>query len=256
MKRAAARGKKTVGGWARMGREWDLLDAVRTAFLALSWDAGNLAYGRDTRTDFSPDSFFARRAREAAEYAEAHPTEHPYFPDPLAELSRALHGVAVLSAECARGGKQGTMARMCAVELAARCRMLYAVAGMRADALTERERGRLESAAELATVKAQLADVKGDKAAFRKWKREEKAARQAVRVLDVKYLLGEAGWTVQQVADKWGVSVRTVEGLAQKARAWKILGKRTPGRRGPGRLAGGKAGEIALEHATSEPGED
>lgn len=113
-----------------------------------------------------------------------------------------------------------------------------------------------QRAAEVAALRAELAETKGDKAAFRKWKREEKADRQAVRVLNVARLLGKAGWTVEQVAEEMGVSVRTVERLAKQARAMGILGKRTQGRRGPGRLVGGEVGEIALEHAASEQGEE
>lgn len=171
--------------------------------------------------------------------------ENPDCPVALQELPDMMDAFTRLCTVADRPGVDAAKVRAWAAELQARCMGYHAGLGEA-----------MKAEAEGAAMRAELAKEKGNKREQRKRKRKEKTERKGARVLDVKYLLGEAGWTVQQVADKWGISVRTVEGLAQQARAWKVLQKRTPGRRGPGRLVGGKAGEIALEHGTSEPEED
>lgn len=101
---------------------------------------------------------------------------------------------------------------------------------------------------------AKTAKAKGDKAAFRQFKRQEKTQRKAARALDVWRCMHKAGMTAEQTAEQMGVSKSTVERLARRARELMGAPKLTPGRRKQltsGKRETGKAAEIALEHGNA-----
>jgi hypothetical protein len=222
--------------------------SVDDSFMGL--DGGELAhlipglerfYHRLSFVGLEPDAEDMRTLDLAARLA----AENPLLP--------AFVGAASGLAERVRGAR---VARCFPKEAdLAECKVRLDAVGDWKDAYFCHLRSGARWAAELAAVRAELAAVKGDKAAFRKWKREEKADRKAVRALDVARLLGKAGWTVEQAAEEMGVSASTVERLAREARAAGILKKRTAGRRGSGRLVTGEAGRIVVDNATSEHGD-
>lgn len=276
-------GQKTLSRAKKKAlEEAGLLLEAAEAFRELEADARRAAEGWQPVCDWSPGGCWARLADKAAG-----------FPSPLADLAVAVEAVRDFARwpdrdkdgepapvpEDAEAAKKYMLAalewrveerrdgrwpdardlrRAAADELAADCRTFGAVAEARAEGILAEETLRGCWRLELAEVKAKLANVKGDRAGYRQWKRKAKTEREAVRALEVAQLLGTAGWTVEEVADKMGLSVATVERAAKLARERGLLAKRAPGRRmdAMGRLDKGAAASRAIDNATGQAWDD
>lgn len=256
MKRAKARGGKGTARKAAFEKELGVLQEVEHAYSWLAEGAENVARGESANVALDPGAWIWHLAELAAEFSAKHPsrwrrTPTP-FPDPCGGLGEA--GRKLVHLDSRRGEET---ARAEAARLAAEWRRMQGATGALHHSILIMEQLRAEGAAEVAGVRAKLAKVKGDKAAERKWKRKQKSEREAVRALEVSRLL-KAGWTVQQVADKIGLSVATVERAAKLARAWNVLKERTPGRRkdAMNHLDKGAAASRAIDNATGQAWDD
>lgn len=257
MKRAKAKGGKGTARKAAFEKELGVLQEVEHAYSWLAEGAENVARGESANVALEPGAWIWHLAELAAEFSAKHPsrwrrTPTP-FPDPCGGLGEA--GRMLVHLDSRRGEET---ARAEAARLAAEWQRMQGATGALHHGILIMEQLRAEGAAEVAGVWAKLAKVKGDKEAERKWKRKQKSEREAVRVLEVAQLLGTAGWTVEEVADKMGLSVATVERAAKLARERGLLAKRAPGRRmdAMGRLDKGAAASRAIDNATGQAWDD
>ncbi len=134
--------------------------------------------------------------------------------------------------------------------LVADCRACYQVILSRLYSLLDILEVRANCEEQVAKAKAETAKVKGNKKEWRKWNSRAKEVRKAAKMLEATRLFC-AGWTDEDVAEKMGVSIRTVERLAEEARKSGVLAKRPPGRRksvGKGNTIGGDGGEQEMDN--------
>ena len=224
------------GRWSDGMERVALLDALAVAFcLFATWaeeyarDAKAFADGGHSRKllqFLGDDGWMILVARRAKAFAKRHPAQTQDAENPFEELPGAIVSMRAIA--------EGRTKPENAVRLAMDCARWGELASEQIDAFMGREK---------------LKKAMGTKRQRRKERRETKADREGVRLLDVVRLFG-AGWTGKQVAEKLGISVRTVEELARIGRERGILAKRTPGRKKTvreGDTIGGGGGEREMD---------
>lgn len=200
---------KFEGVWTE---EEDLTEAAALAFHSLAERAERLATWKEGQEvgDLVSGSI-VRLAERATAFAARNPVP-PLQPNPLARLAVEVAHLRELESASVEERKER------ATWLAAKCREESSLSAMRLDWLLERRQSEAKAAARESTLRAKLGKVKGDKKAFRKWKRKAREDREKARFLDLYGRIYRAGMTVEEAAEKMGISKRTAEGLLAKAR--------------------------------------
>lgn len=226
-----AQAEKTM---ARMGGVL-LLGKVADAYRNLARGAESVAHGKRAGVDLSPDGEIAKLAESAAKYAARNtlPLTLPGYCGPCETLGEARESLAKLEEWSAAGlwgkrkakGKEKDSLRLAlgevrqaAARLAERFGKDANFADMQSVALVAHEYTRAKADAQIATLRAKLANLKGDKAAHRKWKRKAGKDRKRAEVLDLYGRIYRAGMKVEEAAEAMGISKRKAEGILAKAR--------------------------------------